>query len=44
MFKMYKESVEKESSKTIKCLRYDRGGEFASHELNIYYDEHGINR
>lgn len=28
MFKIYKDRVEKESGKTLKCLRFDRGGEF----------------
>ena len=33
MFKWYLARVEKETGKSLKCLRSDRGGEFTSHEL-----------
>ena len=43
-FKILKNKVENESGVKIKSLRSDRGGEFTSRELNIYYEEHGIRR
>ena len=33
MFKWYLPRVEKETSKSLKHLRFDRGGEFTSHEF-----------
>lgn len=43
-FKTFKILVEKQSSKVIKCLRTDRGGEFNSHDFNNFCKEHGIQR
>ena len=34
-FKWYLARVEKETGKEWKCLRYDRGGEFTSHEFEL---------
>nr|KYP36117.1 Retrovirus-related Pol polyprotein from transposon TNT 1-94 [Cajanus cajan] len=36
--------VEKETTKFIKAVRSDRGGEFTSVEFNKYCEEHGIKR
>ncbi|OYD06037.1 DDE-type integrase/transposase/recombinase, partial [Paludifilum halophilum] len=41
-FKMFKNRVENKSSVKIKCLRYNRGGEFSSREFNIFCEENGI--
>ena len=35
MFKWYLARVEKETVKSLKCLRSDRGGEFTSNEFEI---------
>nr|KYP75006.1 Retrovirus-related Pol polyprotein from transposon TNT 1-94 [Cajanus cajan] len=43
-FKKFKVMVEKETSKFIKAVRSDRGGEFTSVEFNKYCEEHGIKR
>ena len=43
-FKWYLTRVEKETSKRIKCLRSNRGGEFISHEFNNFCIERGIKR
>ena len=42
MFKWYLARVEKETGKNIKCLRFDRGREFASHEFELFYNDRGI--
>ena len=44
MFKWYLEKVEKETGKSLKCLRSDRGGEFISNELEMFYNDRGIKR
>ena len=43
-FKKFKALVEKQSGRSIKVLRTDRGGEFLSKEFNDFCDEHGILR
>ena len=43
-FKWYLARVEKETRKTLKCLRFDRGGEFVSNEFNEFCNERGIRR
>ena len=43
-FKVFKNRLENESSVTIKCLRYDRGGDFTSREFNMFCEENGIKR
>jgi hypothetical protein len=44
MFKWYLARVEKETGKSLKCLRSDRGGEFTSNEFEIFCKERGIKR
>ena len=34
--------VERETGKTLKCLRSDNGGEYYSNEFQVYCDKHGI--
>jgi len=41
-FKSFKALVENESDHKIKCLRFDRGGEFTSNEFFYFFEEHGI--
>src|SRR5271168_2364223 len=43
-FKSFKAMAEKQSGHKIKCLRSDRGGEFASNEFFDFCEEHGIRR
>jgi transposase InsO family protein len=43
-FKIYKEMVENEMESKIKCLRYDKGGDFTSKEFMDYCNNHGIKR
>lgn len=43
-FKMFKRKVEIETSKNIKCLRTDRGGEYTSHEFSDFCNKEGIRR
>ncbi|KAJ0653431.1 putative RNA-directed DNA polymerase [Helianthus annuus] len=43
-FKAFKTLVEKESEHRIKVLRTDRGGEFCSHEFNLFCENNGIKR
>ena len=42
--KIFKNRVENESGVKIKCLRFDRGGEFTSREFNIFCEENEIKR
>ena len=42
MFKWYLEKVEKETCKNLKFLRFDRGGEFTSNDIEIFYNDRGI--
>ena len=44
ILKNYKNLVEKETGVFIRCLRTDRGGEFISHEFNVFYKANGISR
>ena len=44
MFKWYLARVEKETGKSLKCLRSDRGGEFISNEFEMFYNNRGIKR
>ena len=39
MFKWYLARVEKETGQNIKCLRFDRGGEFTSNEFEIFCND-----
>ena len=41
-FKIFRNEVEKQTSKFIKCLRSDRGGEYMSEEFRNYLRENGI--
>jgi Reverse transcriptase (RNA-dependent DNA polymerase)/Integrase core domain len=41
-FKKFKAAVEKQTGKSIKVLRTDRGGEFLSKEFNSFCDAEGI--
>ena len=43
-FKWYLSRVKKETSKRLKCLRLERGGEFISNEFNNFCIERGIKR
>ncbi|KAJ9559214.1 hypothetical protein OSB04_013828 [Centaurea solstitialis] len=43
-FKNFKKKVEKETGKSIKALRTDRGGEFTSDSFRDFCREHGISR
>ena len=44
MFKWYLARVEKERGKSLKCLRFDRGGEFTLNEFEIFCNGIGIKR
>ena len=44
MFKWYVARVEKETGKSLKFLRSDRGGEFTSNEFEIFCNDKGIKR
>ena len=44
MFKWYVARVEKETWKSLKCLRSDRGEEFTSNEFEIFCNDKGIKR
>ena len=44
VFKQFRDLVEKSTSRSIKCLRTDNGGEFASMEFENYCKEFGIDR
>ena len=39
-----KNLVEKETRVFIRCLRTNRGGEFISHEFNVFCEANGISR
>ena len=43
-FKKFKLLAEKETRTTLKTFRSDRGGEFMSHEFQLYCETNGINR
>ena len=42
MFKRFRSEVEKQTGKSIKTLRSDRGGEYLSSEFLTYLGENGI--
>jgi len=44
IFKKFRVMVEKETSRAIKAIQSDRGGEFTSIEFNKYCEEHGVRR
>ena len=41
-FKEFKNEVQNQLGKNIKAIRYDRGGEYLSHEFDHYLKEYGI--
>jgi hypothetical protein len=43
-FKKWKDLVENETGKRLKCLRSDNGGEYCSKEFDDYCSYHGIHR
>jgi hypothetical protein len=43
-FKIWKDLVENETGKSLKCLRSDNGSEYCSKEFDDYYSCHGICR
>lgn len=43
-FKIFKAKVEIESGLRVKCLRFDRGGEFCYGEFNSFHEKHGIRK
>eukprot|EP00253_Pinus_taeda_P034218 PITA_34218 len=43
-FKYFKALVENEPDHKMKCLRFDRGGEFTSNDFFNFCEEHGIRR
>ncbi|XP_073844139.1 uncharacterized protein, partial [Musca autumnalis] len=43
-FKEFKEMVERQTGRKIKCLRSDNGTEFVNNNFNAYLKEHGIVR
>ena len=44
MFKWFLARAEKETSKILKCLRLDKGGEFTSKKFEMFYNDRGIKR
>ena len=44
MFKWYLARVEKETGKSLKWLRSDKGGEFTSHESELFCNDKGIKK
>jgi hypothetical protein len=43
-FKKWKDLVENETGKSLKCLRSDNGGEYYKKEFDDYCSYHGIHR
>jgi len=43
-FKIFKAMVENQTGLKLKCLRFDRGGEFTSSEFIDFCEKHGIRR
>jgi hypothetical protein len=43
-FKKWKDLVENETRKRLKCLRLDNGGEYCNKEFDDYFSHHGIYR
>ena len=44
IFKWYLARVEKETGKSLKCPRLNKGGEFISNEFEMFFNERGIKR
>lgn len=44
IFKWYLDSIKKETGKSLKFLRSNRGGKFILDELNIFYNGKGIKK
>ena len=44
MFKWYLRKVEKETSKNLKYLKYEKEGEFTSNEFEMFCNDKGIKR
>ena len=44
IFHWYLARVEKETTKSLKLLRLDKGGEFTSREFEMFYNDKGIKR
>ena len=44
MFKWYLARLEKEIGKSLKCLRFDRGGKFTSNEFETFCNDREIKR
>ena len=44
MFKWYLARVEKKMGKILKCLWYDKGGEFTLNEFEMLFNDRGIKR
>ena len=44
MFKWYLARVEKETRKSLKFIRSNRGGEFTSRDCEVFYNDKGIKR
>ena len=42
MFKWYLARVEKEIGKILKCLRFDKGGEFISNKFEMFCNDRGV--
>ena len=43
-FRKWKCLVENETGKKLKCLRFNNGGEYCSHEFEDYFSNNGIHR
>jgi hypothetical protein len=39
-FRIYKAEVENQLERKIKCVKFDRGGEYFSNDFGEYYVEH----
>ena len=44
IFKWYLARVEKETDKSLKCLIFDKGGEFTSNEFKMFCNDRGNKR
>ena len=44
MFNWYLDRVEKEIGKSLKCLRFDRGGQFTFRDFEVFCNDKGIKR
>jgi transposase InsO family protein len=41
-FREFKNLVQKQSEYKLKCLRTNKGGEYISHDFDVYCKENGI--